>query len=235
MTDRELTLTEVARASLDVRETVAVMTAEQFRADSVLPDWTRAHVVAHICGFSHAIARQFEFALDGKLIAHYDGGAEGRDADIEALVTEDPVQVRAAMEKGLDRMTAAIGSMNGTDWDLPISYRSGTALDGLLAAWRELVIHLADLDLGHDSGEWSEPFCDHLFEFLATRVPEGTTLVLRSDAGEDVGVGAGPREVVVSGARQDVAAWLAGREPVGPLDFAGGTAPELGPWPARKN
>lgn len=229
MTDREFVLTEVATASLTVRDAVATMSAVQFRDDSALPDWTRAHVVAHICGFSNAMARQFEYALQGKLIDQYDGGTEGRNADIDALVAEDPPMVRAAMEEGLDRMTAAIGALDGTDWDLPISYRSGTAFEGLLAAWRELVIHLADLDLGHGPAEWSDAFCAHLFDFLSLRLPDGMRLV-----GDGVSVGNGAEEVRVEGSAQDVAAWLAGREPQGDLTFSTGEAPGLGPWPARK-
>lgn len=230
MTDRELVLTEVASATVAVRDTVATMSAVQFRDASVLPDWTRAHVVAHICGFTHAIARQFEYALRGETIQHYDGGAEGRNADIDALVAEDPAMIRAAMDEGLDRMTTAIGSLSGDDWDLPISYRSGTAFDGLLAAWRELVIHLADLDLGHGPVEWSDAFCAHLLDFLSLRLPDGMRLV-----GDGVSVGDGDEEVRVEGAVQDVAAWLAGREPQGDLTFSTGEAPGLGPWPARKN
>ncbi len=230
MTDREIVLTEVATASIAVREAVATMAAVQFRDDSVLPDWTRAHVVAHICGFSNAIARQFEYAVEGKVIQHYDGGAEGRDADIDALVAEDPAVIRGAMEEGLDRMTAAIGSMSGDDWDLPISYREGIAFDGLLAAWRELVIHLADLDLGRGSDGWSEAFCLHLFDFLAPRVPDGKKFV-----GDGFSVGDGSDEVQVKGGLQDFAAWLAGREPEGELTFSTGEAPGLDPWPARKN
>lgn len=231
----ELVLTEVDSAAATTRQLIRSATAGQLAGDSPLPGWTRAHVVAHICGFSHGMARQWEYALRGDLIEQYDGGMDGRNADIEALAAKDADELKAATDDALDRLKGAAEAMTEQDWLLPISYRQGDAFGGLEAAWRELAIHLTDLDLGPKQSGWSPAFCEHLFEFLGPRVPEGTTLVLRPRDAAAVTLGEGGNAQEVTGTLQDLAAWLAGRNPEGELAFAGGRAPELGPWPARKN
>lgn len=230
-------MTSIARIVAEVsacRDVIAAavqgVTPEQLAADSPLPDWDRAHVVAHIAGFSHGMARQFEYALRGEQIEQYTGGVEGRNADIERWAAAPVEELKAESAAALDHLASAIAAMTDADWDRPISYRQGTAVGGLEAAWREYAIHLADLDLGSTSAQWSEDFCAHLFDFLATRLPADITL-----SGAGVQIGGGPHEVHVDGARTDLAAWLAGREPIEPLTFSSGAAPELGPWPARKN
>lgn len=227
----ELVLAEVGSASQLIRDTISDATPEQLAADSPLPDWTRAYVAAHIAGFSHGMARQFEYALRSEQIEQYTGGVEGRNADIEALAVRPVDQLKSEANAALDRLAEAIGVMAVADWIRPISYRQGDAMSGLEAAWREYAIHLVDLDLGATISGWSEAFCAHLVDFLAPRVPLGMRLVLPSG----LRVGDGAEEVQVEGAVHDISAWLAGREPLTPISFSNGQAPELGPWPARKN
>jgi maleylpyruvate isomerase len=220
---------EIRSAAWVIRKVAHAASDTQLAAPSSLPNWTRAHVFAHICGFSHAMARQWEYALRGELIEQYTGGYDGRDAEIEALVAGSPEELKADIDLSLDRLNEAMDLV--PDWSLPISYRQGDAFGGLEAVWREFTIHLVDVDLGVDSDAWSESFCLHLFDFLAPRLPAGLTLTL--DGGVEIGAGAD--SIRVSGAHQDVAAWLAGREPIGQVGFGGADEPDLGPWPARRN
>lgn len=220
---------EIRSAAWVIRKVAHAASDAQLAAPSSLPNWTRAHVFAHICGFSHAMARQWEYALRGDLIEQYTGGQDARNAEIEAAAASSPEELKADIDLSLDRLTDAMDSV--PDWSLPISYRQGDAFGGLEAVWREFTIHLADLDLGVDSDTWSENFCLHLFEFLAPRLPAGLTLTL--DDGTEIG--AGDNSLRVNGSHQDVAAWLAGREPAVQVGFDGADEPDLGPWPARTN
>ncbi|MEO6472655.1 MAG: maleylpyruvate isomerase family mycothiol-dependent enzyme [Aeromicrobium sp.] len=227
----ESVLAEVGSASQRIRDALRAATADQLAADSPLPDWTRAHVAAHVAGLSHAMARQFEYASRGEQIEYYTGGMEGRNAEIEVLAARSAEQLKVEVAQALDHFAEAMGSMTPADWTRPISYREGDAFSGLEAAWREYVIHLVDLDLGATNSEWTEAFCLNAIGFLASRVPQGMTLVVPSG----LRLGDGAEEVQADGTLQDLAAWLAGREPVGPISFSIGHTPELGPWPARKN
>ena len=144
---------------------------------------------------------------------------------------------RSDLQAGLDRAQKAYDSLEGdADWQASIAYRGGVVFDGGLALWRELVIHTADLGAGLGPETWSRKFCEHLFRFLAARVPPGDKLVLQPLGLPPVTLGLG-RSTVISGMITDIAAWLAGREPsLGSLRATaaadGVDLPELLPWPS---
>lgn len=209
-------------------------------APSLLPDWNRAYVVAHLEGVARAMCRQVEYAARGERIEFYDGGFDGRMRDIETRAQRPaPVQLEALT----DAVTQTIQAFEGVPedgWDAGITYRDGSVQDGALAFWRELVIHASDLSLGRTPLDWDSAFCHYLFGFLSARVPAGMALKLQP-LGEPPrtlfsGSGSVVRTVVVSGSLQDIAAWLAGRKPLGWLNASAAAdaveLPGLLPWPA---
>lgn len=216
---------------------VAGLTDENVRQASELPGWTRGHVLAHVAGVAHAMARQVEYAKRGETIAMYDGGAAGRNQAIELVAGHTAAEHREDIDAALERALADFRSLDTDDWRLPISYRDGVVLDGGLALWRELVIHLADLQVGRGPETWSKPFCLYLIDFLAARIPEGLRLKLLPLAQEPLSIGAGEHAISVSGMLTDIAAWLAGRTPtMGSLraeaDADSVALPDLLPWPS---
>lgn len=230
MSPAELICSDVSAASDQIGVEVRAATSEQLMADSRLSGWDRAHVVAHIAGFSHGMARQLEYALRGEQIEQYTGGMLGRNTDIDERAALPAAELKGVLEEALDRLAAAIAAMAEADWVRSITYRQGTARSGLEGAWRELTIHGTDLDLGSSSAQWSDTFCAHLFKFLALRLPAEIVLVLA----DGTRLGGGTSELYVTGSSQDVAAWLAGREPVSPVTFSAGVPPVLGPWPSTE-
>jgi maleylpyruvate isomerase len=244
-------LAELHKAADAVSSLAAKLTEADVPAPSALPGWTRGHVLAHITGISNAMARQLEYAARGETVELYDGGYDGRTKAIEMNAGHALEQHRAdlnvALERALrafDSLAADAGAASGNaaaagagSWHAPISYRGGVVLDGGFALWRELVIHASDLNTGRGSETWSRPFCEHLFSFLAARVPEDQKLVLQPLGMPPVTIGTGGRSTVISGMITDIAAWLAGREPsLGSLRASaaadGVDLPELLPWPA---
>jgi maleylpyruvate isomerase len=237
-------LAELHKAADAVSSLVAILTETDVPAPSALPGWTRGHVLAHIAGISNAMARQLEYAARGETVELYDGGYEGRTKAIEMSAGHALAQHRADLDSALERALRAFDSLNGNadaagaaGWRAPISYRGGVVLDGGLALWRELVIHASDLNTGRGPETWSRPFCEHLFAFLAARVPEEQKLVLQPLGMQPVTIGTGGRSTVISGMVTDIAAWLAGREPsLGSLRASaaadGVDLPELLAWPS---
>lgn len=196
-------------------------------ADSVLPGWSRGHVLAHLAGVGKALARQVEYALEDRKVDVYDGGRPARDAGIAAGAGKpavDLVEAAVAAAGAFDRALAKIGP---DDWSRSVVYRDGTLVEVVRAYWREIEIHSTDLRLGYTPATWSPEFCDHLLGFTAPRVPEGVQVVLLADDGQVWTWGSGV-PVEVGGARTDLAAWAAGRTPVGSLV---GELPELKPYP----
>ncbi|WP_329129341.1 maleylpyruvate isomerase family mycothiol-dependent enzyme [Streptomyces sp. NBC_01476] len=212
-----------------LRELLPGLTDDVTRAPSALPGWSRAHVLSHIEGVGLALARQARYALRGKLIDVYDGGRPARNAAIEAGQRRGAAQLRAALTDALDEVEASWSGVGPEDWQRPVRYRDGVLLDAGLAWWRELEIHTTDALLGPSVTDWSQPFAAHVAEFLAPRVPAGVRLTLTAVDSPWTWTRGEGTPVAVAGRLTDLAAWLAGRHPAGPL--TGDPLPELGPWP----
>ncbi|MGG5172223.1 maleylpyruvate isomerase family mycothiol-dependent enzyme [Pseudarthrobacter sp. J1738] len=225
-----------------LRKTVAGMVETDVAQPSQLPEWTRGHVLAHLCGVSAAVARQLEFAARGELIDMYDGGQHGRDNAINKAASQSLEKLAKDLNSALDQALAALNNVEESGWDAPVKYRDSTVREVVFALWRELVIHTSDLGLGgvgagRGPETWSKLFCEHLFDFLEARVPAEQRFVIQALGMPPRTLGNGPKSTVISGMVTDLAAWLAGRTPsLGTLraDAAadGVDLPQLMPWPS---
>ncbi|MCM2417985.1 hypothetical protein [Streptomyces sp. RKAG293] len=140
-------------------------------------------------------------------------------------------ELRAAVTGALDEAERAWTAVGLRDLERPVRYRDATLSAAALAWWRELEIHTADAAIGYLPAQWSRPFCAHVLEFLAPRVPDGVRLTLAASDGPEAPVLGDGEPVTVRSPLTDLTAWLAGREPQGPLDSGSAPLPELGPWP----
>ncbi|RPF20552.1 maleylpyruvate isomerase family mycothiol-dependent enzyme [Myceligenerans xiligouense] len=240
-------LTEHARtdsfAALDaLTDAVRTLPDGAVGEPSALPDWTRGHVLAHVDGVGRALARQAEYAARGERIQPYDGGAEGRNAAIEAAATRSLAEHVDALTAVRERLAAAWPEPGSPLWDAPTSYREGPVSGCLLAWWREVRIHAVDARVGIGFVTWDAELRAHLRDFLGVRLPEGVVVsegVVPAGGGEPHDGAESSRSLtVVSGAPVDVVAWLAGREPAGEVRATRSGAdvplPELAPWPSAQ-
>ncbi|MFD7155934.1 maleylpyruvate isomerase family mycothiol-dependent enzyme [Kribbella sp. NPDC059898] len=196
------------------------------RGESVLPGWSRGHVITHLAYFSEAMTRQVEEALQGRLVEVYDGGRPARDAAIEAGADRPAAELKSHLTQAVTALLASWDKVSPTDWPLPILHRNSNLSAGLQATWRELTIHTSDLDLGVTPATWPDDFCLHLLDFLRPRTPDNTHLILQSpETTWDNGTGA---EVLLTGPLTSLTAWYAGRPTPTPIT---GPLPDLLPWP----
>lgn len=241
ITDSDLA-SSVSKALAGWEKLLPAITPEQYAQPSLLPGWNRAHVLAHVDGFARGAARQFSSARSGELVPMYDGGQAGRNERIELAALMAPEALGARVAEALGLLAAGIHAIEVDGWETETGFRPGSVVrDCAFAAWRELVIHATDLGLGHTPLDWSRDFCAHLFEALPGRIPTDKRVVFQPTGGTPFTLGAGPEAVVVTGMEYDLAAWLAGRTPMGPVrataDADGTALPELLPWvagPAKK-
>lgn len=237
-TEAAAAIASIERTHDRLRATLDGLSDEAVAEPSRLPDWTRGHVLAHLAGFGEAAERQVLRALAGQEAGEfYDGGREGRNAAIDASAAASAAEHVARVTAVVDRMEGLLDLLDDSYLRLPTAYADGLPVAALvLAWWREFSIHLTDLDLGPTHTMWGPELREHLVTFLAPRVPTGVQLALEpTDVDEPRRVGQGSL-IVLRGAANDLVAWLAGREPLGPVEAhrADGEPvdlPVLGPWP----
>lgn len=221
---------------LERAELTQITEDAQLRADTPLPGWTLAHVLASRLVFLRAALRQIQYALAGETIAFYRTGPDPRTADRRARDEELAVHaVRPAAElvgevrQATVVLDDAFTRLGDADWARPARYRGrGDLGDVLLAAWRECQVHRIDYGLGVRPRDWPQDLCEHMLEYLARRVPDRRTLIMRTPDGQVRRLGSGPETVELRGELTDLAAWLGGRAQDGPVTLPDGSpAPGL--------
>ncbi|ONI80308.1 hypothetical protein ALI22I_43930 [Saccharothrix sp. ALI-22-I] len=211
----------VAEAHRRLLQVIADLTDAQVAEPSLLPGWTRGHVLAHLADAARARSRVVEHALRGEQVAMWEPGE--RDAIIEATASRTAAEHRAATAEHSDRLDRAWASVG--DWSVPVDPAVADPVPPVFTRWREVWIHLVDLDLGVRPAEWSADFSCHTIDILRPRLPDGVSL-RATDVPRTWGTGA-----EVSGGVRDLAAWLAGRVP-DESPTSAGPLPALGPWPS---
>jgi len=209
-------LDEMAGATDRLLSTVDGLTPEDLRGLSLLPGWTRAHVLTHVSRNADGLANLVETARTGVDHPMYAGGREGRDADIEAGASRHLGDVRLDIAESAERLLAAFADLPEAAMSHEVTMSSGATAYG----WeipslrvREVEIHHVDLDLGYTPDDWTPEFAGRTLDQLsplfrdARDCPVGV-LEATDDQGQwEVGA-SGPR---LTGTRTALVAWLTGR------------------------
>jgi maleylpyruvate isomerase len=214
-------------------------TDDEVREPSLLPGWTRGHVLTHIARNADSINRTISGALRGEIVKRYPDGPEGRNADIEAgsgrSWAELVADVRDSAER-LDRVLAAVAEADG--WELPTEDRPAGGY--LRARWREVEVHRVDLAGSYGAPDWPPPFVGYMLPYLLDRLEERVRRPLRIEittedcrdpdlAGRhyELTAQAGDTDVV-TGPDWAVVAWLTGRPQAAQGRLS--ATPDLEPW-----
>ena len=202
------------------------------RQPSLLPGWSRGHVLTHLARNAEGSTRLLIWARTGVPSYEYES-AEARAAEIETgagrpaeVLIEDVRRTAAALEE------AATG-LPSQAWRRVVRYTGGQERPAdviLPSRLAEVLIHHVDLDLGFTPGDWPHPFVADMLKLLASGLGQrGGMAALRLASRDGGGVftigDAGPADVTVTGSEPELLAWLLGRadgrglgrEPDGPL------------------
>jgi maleylpyruvate isomerase len=210
---------------------------EALRGPSVLPGWTRAHVVAHLSRNADAFSRVLLQAGAGEPASMYDS-PESRNDDIDATVARHDL---AALLRDADEATSRLErAWRGCQADPATPYfrvPGGDDTWPLESVGRrrraEVEIHHADLDIGYGPDDWPADFSLAMIkqrqEELAA-LPEGCPSMVLSSTDVDglwkLGAGQGPE---IHGTVGALGWWLVGRGGRG-LTSSSGELPTLGRW-----
>lgn len=135
----------------------AALESGSISADSLLPGWTRGHVLTHVARNADSYVRAFEAASRGEVCDRYPGGVEGRERDIAEGALRDPERIVADLRASIYRLEGAWAGADGSTWAGATRNNSGALeriSDTVFLRWREVVVHHADLGLGYGIEDW---------------------------------------------------------------------------------
>jgi maleylpyruvate isomerase len=190
---------------------------EQWRAPSRLPNWTRGHVATHIARNADAMCRLTSWARTGERQDMYPS-PEHRAAEIEAGAGRSGLDLQIDLDTSAGRLSSAFDELDGADaWDAVVEMSRGLQVPARLlplARLLEVVIHHVDLDVGFQITDVDNQTAEWLLEWCAFRLrdrEEFPRLQLTSDSGVTTAVGSPSEAVLVSGSSANLLGWLLGR------------------------
>ncbi|MEO3774213.1 maleylpyruvate isomerase family mycothiol-dependent enzyme [Micromonospora sp. B9E7] len=221
-TDPLLLMGEVDAATSRLLRTAASFDAADLAAASLLPGWTRGHVLAHLARNADGFVNLLTSARTGQDMPMY-ASLEVRAADIETGSARPPAEHLDDLRRSADLFAEAVAAMPAEAWAATVQARKGPWPAALLV-WgrlREIEVHHLDLAADYRAGDWSDTFAHRLLREAASHHAMGPTppsMVLRLDGSEhEVVIGDRAGAPVVAGPAPDLAAWLIGRADGVPL------------------
>lgn len=208
----------LAAATQRLIATVEALPDADWGTPSLLPGWTRAHVVAHLALNAEGLAGALLGVVEGQPVPMY-RSVEARDEEIEQLAGTQPrpLRHRLAIATGrLDEALAALAAAPGQVMEASFERTPGGRVMAAAAVadmrLREVEIHHADLGLDYSPADWPRPFARELLTVGAQRhEQEVDALVVAADLPWQHQLGTGGP--TVTGPAYELAWWLTGREP----------------------
>lgn len=165
------------RAHLRLAEVVATLDDEAVRAPSLLPGWSVGHLLTHLARNADGVLRRLDGARRGEVADQYPGGAEARNAEIEAGAGRSAAELRADVEATSAAVDEAFAAFPSERWE-----RLGRSVFGdeapvatlPFARAREVEVHLVDLGIGIDPSGWPPELAERWLPEILAALPRRT-------------------------------------------------------------
>lgn len=235
MNERELEerLGAVAAAEARLHATLDSLGENDLASPSLLPGWSRGHVLAHVALNAHSLVNLFDWARTGRETPQYPSWEE-RDSDIRTYASRNKDEHRAALTAAGDAFAHAARALPLDRWDFPVAGIGGdpraveTFLFGRL---REVEIHHVDLAAGYTPNHWSEGFVRTVLAQVPARLGPRVDAPFSVRApGVELVVGDGRPRGHVAGPGGELLAWLLGRSDGSGLTTDLDTLPRVPSW-----
>lgn len=203
---------EVARSD---RRVLATARELDISAPSLLPGWTRGHVITHIARNADGYVNLLTWARTGVETPMY-ASVEQRESDI-ADGAGRPLAVQLDdLADSAARFQAAVDAMTPAAWGAEVRHMTGRILTPqqiVWARWREVEVHHVDLNAGYRPADWPEEFTLRLLSEVASDFGgwESGLTASAEDLAFEAEIGAAPAPITVRGPARAIAAWLIGR------------------------
>lgn len=226
--DLQAALDEMAAATDRVLTSVDGLTEAACREPSLLPGWTRGHVLTHIARNADGLHNLVMAAITGDGRPMYPGGPDARETAIEQGAGRHLGDLRLDVAESAERLLAAFADFPAEAQEREVTMRSGATAYGWeipMIRTREVEIHHVDLDAGYGPDDWEPAFAARTLDQIsglfrdARDCPVGA-LVAVDGAGRWEVAADGPE---LTGRTTDLAAWLTGRSPGRGLTLSDGS------------
>lgn len=147
-----------------------------FDAPSLLPGWTRRHVVAHVHNNAEAFRRLVHWARTGEKTPMYPS-RERRDAEIEEVAALPASDLRSMLRGSAEALARDLDELPADAGDRTVQGGQGREMLAREIPWmrtREVAVHLADLAAGAGFEDLPPDLLKALVtDVLASRVDAG--------------------------------------------------------------
>lgn len=209
---------------------------EALRQPSALPDWSRAHVVAHLARNAEALTRLATWASTGVETPMYPD-PESRNADIEATATAPAETLRADVARTAAELDAALAALDAGTWQREVRSAQGRAMPAAEVPWmriREVWLHAVDLDGGASIEDIPPAVVDALLDdatgTLTAREGCPAAVLAPTDRTATWALGPDTEPVELHGTATELLGWLLGRTDGAGVTAADGKVPTAPRW-----
>ena len=207
---------DVANAEALVAKYVSELSNDEVAAESLLPDWSRGHVLSHLANNARGLSYLIEWALTGVQKDMY-VSAEQRAIDIEndakrpgKEIVSDFLEQSNIFAENLNRLIA------GPLLSEEVVLGNGSHVhpyEILTLRERELLVHLVDLGLGYKANDWDINWSIKTLKSVSAGKRKERINFRLLIAGDHTWTMDQNGMTDIFGTPQSLAAWLMGREP----------------------
>lgn len=227
----EPVLKRIAEATSALLHDTIRLDEDDWRAATLLPGWTRAHVATHIARNADALRVLISASMTGDPAPLY-SSANAKFNDIENGVDRSGLELQVDLDTSAGELARLCERVS--DWVVPVRLPGGEFPVSVLSIIRlqELTLHHIDLHMGFTWTDVEIVPARWLLQWLVLLMRDDPSLPavdLTSDAGVTASLGGLGERRHVSGPDAALWAWLAGRTAgEGVLDAEGITWPLAG-------
>jgi len=153
---------QIDQATQRLLDVARIITEPDLRAPSLLPGWTRAHVLAHVARNADAMRNLLVGARSGQNRPAY-ASAEARDADIETGARMNAKDLADDLADAAMAFRTVITQLPDDAWRFEVRMLDSgpfPAADLLTRRLVEVELHHCDLGAGYGPADWPAAFAE---------------------------------------------------------------------------
>lgn len=195
------------------------LTDDDMRGPSLLPGWTRGHVLTHLARNADGGTRLLTRARTGVPAAEYPS-LQARAAQIEAGAGRSAAELVADVRAGAERFATEYALMPAEAWRHVVRWTAGQRHPAARigdARLCEVLVHHVDLRVGVTSGHWPADFVAHELNGVTAALnarenpPAMRLHATDTDTDTRYEISGGNDAPVIRGRQASLLAWLMGR------------------------